>query len=116
MKKIDLYISNTAPNVRGAAAWLKPTKGGYELVIIDGGEKPLVTEDNSNNVAFDADVIKNEVIGSVKDKKSANTINGAKAYAKDIKDAIVGKSSDTLADLTLKGLKAYIDKKLAELE
>jgi hypothetical protein len=115
MKKIDLYISNTAPNVRGAAAWLKPTKGGCELVIIDGGEKPLVVSNNKQDTNI-IDSVKNDMIGSVKDKKSANTINGAKAYANDVKKAVVGTPSDTSSDLTLNGLKAYINEQIASVE
>ena len=48
----------------------------------------------------------------MKDSKSANTINGAKAYAKEVKRDIVGKASDAPSDLTLHGLKNYIDSKL----
>ena len=108
MKKIDLYLSNGAPNVKNGAAWLKPVDGGYSLYILDNGWKALkLVEDNST--ATLADDIVQDLVGSTKDKKTANTINGAKAYADDVKSTVTGKASDTASDLTLYGLKAYID-------
>lgn len=114
MKKIDLYISSSAPIVNKGAAWLKPVDGGFALYILDNGWKPLVLV-NDNNTPSEGDDTVQDLIGSVQDEKTANTINGAKAYAKDAADAVVGTSSDTSADLTLNGLKAYIDEQIASL-
>lgn len=115
MKKIDLYIGNTAPSVRNSAAWLKPVEGGYSLYVLDNGWKALKLVDD-NSTASEGDDIVQDLIGSVQDEKTANTINGAKAYAEDVKDAVTGTASDTSADLTLNGLKAYINEQIAALE
>lgn len=113
--KIDLYISKAAPNVRKGAAWLKPVEGGYALYVLDNGWKPLVLDDDNNTPSESDDTVQ-DLIGSVQDEKTANTINGAKAYAQDAADAVVGSASDTSADMTLNGLKAYIDEQIAGLE
>lgn len=110
MKKIDLYISNNAPSVKEGAAWLKPVEGGFVLYVLNGGWKPLKLVDDKNTQSEGDDTVQN-LIGSVRDAKTANTINGAKAYAKDAADAVLGTASDTSADMTLYGLKAYIDSK-----
>lgn len=110
MKKIDLYISNNAPSVKKGAAWLKPVEGGVVLYVLNGGWKPLKLVDDKNTQSEGDDTVQN-LIGSVQDAKTANTINGAKAYAKDAADAVLGTASDTSADMTLYGLKAYIDSK-----
>ena len=115
MRKLDLYISNVAPNVRNAA-WLRPTGNGVALYIAEGGNWiPLVLADDKGTDSVTDDV-KQDLIGSVQDKKSANTINGAKTYAKDAVNAVVGTSKDTSSDMTLNGLKAYINEKVAGLE
>lgn len=100
MQKVDLYISNDAPNVR-SGAWLKPMEGGFELLILDGNWKPLKLADSkavSNEKAIED--AKTALIGSVQDERTANTINGAKAYAKSIE----------------KTLRNYVDKELKKLE
>ena len=113
MVECKLIFSNTEPNVRNCI-WAKPVKGGFALYM-PGIKAPLkVVDDNGTEDAED-DVVQN-LVGSVQDKKSANTINGAKAYARELKKDIVGKTSDTATDLTLNGLKAYIDKKIKELK
>ena len=114
MKKIDLYISRNAPLVHNGAAWLKPVEGGFALYILDNGWKPLVLV-NDNNTPSEGDDTVQDLIGSIEDTKTANTINGAKAYAKDAADAVVGTASDTSADMTLNGLKAYVDEQIAGL-
>ena len=75
-------------------------------MINNGRELPLKIA-----VPAESDDLAGKLIGSVQDKKTANTINGAKAYTKEMKAAIVGTASDTASDLTLHGLKAYIDTK-----
>ena len=105
MKYLKVVCSNTAPNVRDAL-WLKPTDGGFTLYALNGGWKPVKMEEGDDEpkaeyeVAGAAEAVKTAVIGSVKDKKTANTINGAKAYAKDAADAV----------------KSYVDEKLAKLD
>ena len=118
MKKVDLYISSSAPSVNSGAAWLKPIDGGYTLYVLDNGWKPLKLINDANTPEGNSSLknIKTALIGSVQDESTANTINGAKAYAKNVKETITGKNSDVSSDLTLKGLKAYIDEKIAKLK
>lgn len=114
MKKVDLYIGSSAPSVNKGAAWLKPVGGGFALYILDGGWKPLVLV-NDNNTPSEGDDTIQDLIGSTDDAKTANTINGAKAYARDAANAVVGTDSDTPDDMTLKGLKAYVDAQIEGL-
>lgn len=108
--KLDLIFSNNAPNQRNVV-WAKPVDGGFALYLLDGGMwKPLKLVDDKGTEDEKDDTVQN-LIGSVQDKKSANTINGAKAFAKDATQKIIGTKSDEASDLTLYGLRAYIDKK-----
>lgn len=116
MKKVNLYISRTAPHVGLGSVWLKPVSGGYALYILGDGWKPVKLIDDKgtsseadDTIAETASEIKTELIGSVQDEGTENTINGAKAYANSKASDIIGTSSDTGEDLTLYGLKAYID-------
>lgn len=116
MKKVNLYISRTAPHVGLGSVWLKPVSGGYALYILEDGWKPIKLIDDKgtsseadDTIAETASEIKTELIGSVQDEGTENTINGAKAYANSKASDIIGTSSDTGEDLTLYGLKAYID-------
>lgn len=103
------YVSTTQPQVQ-SGLWLKPVEGGYAMYFIEGNVvQPVNLVGNAEEKNND-DIAK-ELIGSVQDKKSANTINGAKAYAKNVKETITGTKKDTASDLTLYGLKAYIDDK-----
>jgi hypothetical protein len=54
------------------------------------------------------------IIGSVQDEKTANTINGAKAYAKNVKKEITGNPGDASSELTLYGLKSLIEEKTSK--
>ena len=113
MKKLVPVISKEAPAQRDAL-WLKPVPGGFMAYALDGGVwGSLKTDSEQPSHADDGDVQK--LIGSVKDKKGANTINGAKAFAVDAVAGVVGKKSDDSSALTLHGLKAYIDEQLAGL-
>lgn len=110
MQKLDLYISKNAPNARNAA-WLKPVDGGFALYVLLAGEwQPLKLTESKE--AVKKEDIAQDLIGSVKDKKTANTINGAKAFVRDAMTGIIGTPKDASSDLTLNGLKAYIDEKV----
>ncbi len=114
MKQYKIVFSSGIPSMRDAI-WAKPEGNGFTLSLLDGGVwKPLKL--NEDNVPVPKEDITTKVIGSVQDKKSANTINGAKAFAKDVRDKIIGSSRDSATDLTLYGLKAYIDSKLSKLK
>jgi hypothetical protein len=111
MTSVKTFISTTKPQVL-FGLWLKPVDDGFAAYIINSGTvKPLKVVDDKNTEDTKDDEVIN-LVGSVKDSKSANTINGAKAYAKEIKNNLIGKASDTPSDLTLYGLKNYIDSKL----
>ena len=112
MQKIETYISNDAPAVKGGL-WLRPMEGGFVLYALYGGKwQPLKLADDKGTEDEKDDAIQN-LVGSVQDKKTANTINGAKAYAKSAAKTVLGSVRDTSADMTLYGLKAYIDEKLS---
>ena len=114
--KYNLIVSYNAPSCRDVL-WAKPEKDGFNLYLLDNGAwKPLKAENIKNSEVVIDESMMQKLIGSVQDKKSANTINGAKAYAKDVRNTIVGSKSDTEKDLTLCGLKAYIDARIAELK
>lgn len=106
----NAFISDVQPAISNGL-WLKLVNGGAALYLIDGGTpKPLKLVDD-NGTASTQDDTAQDLVGSVEDKKTANTINGAKAYADDVKDTVTGTAEDTAEDLTLYGLKAYIDSK-----
>ena len=112
MISVKTIISETKPNVL-YGLWLKPMDGGFAAYIIESGAiKSLKLVDDKNTEDTEDDKVI-DYIGSIQDSKSANTINGAKAYAKEVKKVLLGKSSDTESDLTLHGLKKYIDSKLS---
>ena len=118
MKKIDLYISNSAPSVNKGAAWLKPVDGGFALYVLDNGCKSLKLVDDKNTPSEGADTVedtKAELIGSAQDEASANTINGAKAYATSVGAELVGDATDASSNMTLYGIKNYIDEQIAAL-
>lgn len=118
IKKI--YFSSVKPQDPNCL-WLKPVEGGFTAyLIIRSNETPLkLIDDNGtrttkDDVVVDSNSMLSSLIGSVQDEKSANTINGAKAYAKEIVDAVIGTTEDTSSDLTLNGIKAYINEQLTE--
>ena len=114
MKKLTTILSNTAPNVRDAL-WLKPVSGGFTLyALFNGCWQPLKLVDD-NSTPSDGDDTVQDLIGSTEDAKTADTINGAKAFAQDQAEALKGTSSDESTDMTLYGLKAYIDEQIAGL-
>lgn len=113
MQILKPVFSENPPSVRDAL-WIKPVQDGFEAYILNGGK--WVPQKIGNEVpALNTEGLKAEIVGSVKDKKSANTINGAKKYAEDVMEAVVGKASDTSADMTLHGLKAYVDEQMKEI-
>ena len=113
MKKLSVYLSKDAPNIKDVL-WLKPVEGGVSLKVLFNGKWNGLKVINDTEATDNVEESIQSLIGSVQDGKEANTINGAKAYAKDATDAVVGTSDDTSEDLTLNGLKAYIDEKIAE--
>lgn len=118
MKKIDLYIGSSAPLVNNGAAWLKPMNGGFALYVLDNGWKPLKLVDDKNTPSEGDDTVedaKAELIGSVQDEASADTINGAKAYATSVGAELVGDATDASSNMTLHGIKKYIDEQIEAL-
>ena len=110
MKLYKVVISKEAPALRDAL-WAKPVSGGFVLYLLDNGKwNPLKVVDDAGTSSLADDTIQN-LIGSVQDEPTANTINGAKALA----NSIVGTSDDTAEDLTLNGLKKYIDAAIQNL-
>ena len=106
MKRLDVVISNNAPSAKDFL-WLKPVDGGIVAYLLDAGKwEPLKLVDDNGTATIVDDAVQ-DLVGSVQDEKTANTINGAKAYAKDAADAVVGTEEDTKDDMTLYGLKAY---------
>ena len=121
MKKLDVYISSDAPGVRNAL-WLQPVSGGFVLRLLENGAwKSLKMVDDNGTISLSDDTaesvedIKTELIGSVQDASSANTVNGAKAYAGAVGAELLGDPTDAATNMTLYGLKAYIDAQIADL-
>ena len=118
MKKVDLYISNSVPSVNNGAAWLKPVDGGFALYVLDNGWKPLKLVDDKGTYSEGDDTVedvKTELIGNMQDEASANTINGAKAYATSVGAELVGDATDASSNMTLYGIKNYIDEQIEAL-
>lgn len=118
MKKIDLYIGSNAPSVNNGAAWLRPVNGGFALYVLDNGWKPLKLVDDKNTPSEGDDTVedvKTELIGGAQDEASANTINGAKAYATSVGAELVGDATDASSNMTLYGIKKYIDEQIEAL-
>ena len=112
MKDLRFILSTQEPAVRDCV-WCKPVEGGFALYMLQAGVMtPLKVMDDKSTASIVYDAVQ-DLVGSVQDEKTANTINGAKAYADDVKDTVTGTASDTSADLTLYGLKAYIDSKVS---
>ena len=146
----NTYVSEVQPSVSDGL-WLKVVGGKVALYLIEAGTtKPLELMDDNGTASSQDDVlaettkkVKNDLIGKNTDKKTASTIYGAKAYAKDQADTVVGTAldektadtvngakayaldkangllgtaEDTATDMTLYGLKAYIDSKVPAQE
>lgn len=112
MKDLRFILSTQEPAVRDCV-WCKPVEGGFALYMLQAGVMtPLKVTDDKSTASIVDDAVQ-DLVGSVQDEKTANTINGAKAYADDVKDTVTGTASDTSTDLTLYGLKAYIDSKVS---
>ena len=123
MRIKNAFISDVQPPITDGL-WLKVVNGKVAFYLIEGGNpKPLQPVDDNNTTTPQDDTlaettkkVKTDLIGSALDAKTANTINGAKTYAKDQADTLKGTAEDTAADLTLYGLKAYIDSKVPAQE
>lgn len=115
----NTFVSEVQPSVSDGL-WLKVVNGKVALYLIEAGTpKPLQLMDDNDTASSQDDLlaettkkVKTDLVGKSNDTKTADTIKGAKAYAKDQADALKGTAEDTAADLTLYGLKAYIDSKV----
>lgn len=115
----NTFVSELQPAVSDGL-WLKVIGGKVALYLIEAGTpKPLQLVDDNNTAASQDDIIakttkkvKSDLVGNSTDAKTANTINGAKTYAKDQANSLLGTAEDTATDMTLYGLKAYIDFKV----
>lgn len=117
-----IEYSATPPRVKGVL-WAKPVTNGFVLYMPVGSLwKPLqIVNDNStttvsDDVAKGVKNVENTLIGSIEDEKTADTINGAKAYAEDAVAGVIGDAEDTWSAevQTLNALKNYIDSKVPE--
>lgn len=119
LKIKNTFVSEMQPAISNGL-WLKVVGGKVALYLIEAGTpKPLqLVDDNStatpqdDTIAETTKKVKSDLVGKSTDAKTADTINGAKTYAKDQADNLLGTEQDTAADLTLYGLKAYIDSKV----
>lgn len=115
----NTFVSELQPAVSDGL-WLKVIGGKVALYLIEAGTpKPLQLVDDNNTAASQDDTIaettkkvKSDLVGKSTDAKTANTINGAKTYAKDQANSLLGTAEDTATEMTLYGLKAYIDSKV----
>ena len=115
----NTFVSELQPAVSDGL-WLKVIGGKVALYLIEAGTpKPLQLIDDNNTAASQDDIIaettkkvKSDLVGKSTDAKTANTINGAKTYAKDQANSLLGTAEDTATEMTLYGLKAYIDSKV----
>lgn len=115
----NTFVSELQPAVSDGL-WLKVIGGKVALYLIEAGTpKPLQLVDDNNTAASQDDTIaettkkvKSDLVGESTDAKTADTINGAKTYAKDQANSLLGTAEDTATEMTLYGLKAYIDSKV----
>lgn len=90
MKVLKPVYSIEAPNVKDAL-WLKPEGNGFSLYVFDGVWKSLNVGNNNPTdceKAGAAKTVKKEIIGTSKDKSTAMTLNGLKAYIDEQIDAL----------------------------
>ena len=115
----NTFVSDVQPPISDGL-WLKVVGGKVALYLIEAGTpKPLqLVDDNSTTTHQDDTIaettkkVKSDLVGNSTDAKTADTINGAKTYAKDKADTLLGTEQDTATEMTLYGLKAYIDSKV----
>ena len=106
MKNLKVVISSEAPTQKDTI-WVKPVTSGFALYLLDAGVwKPMKLVDDQNTQSTIDDTVQN-LVGSAGDASTANTINGAKAYADAAAGALLGTPEDTGEEMTLYGLKAY---------
>lgn len=116
----NAFVSDVQPPVSDGL-WFKMINGKVALYLIEGGNpKPLQLVDDKNTtkpqddtLAEAAAKVKTDLVGTALDAGTADTINGAKAYAAGKASDIIGDAEDTAEDMTLYGLKAYIDAQIA---
>lgn len=115
----NTFVSDVQPSVSDGL-WLKVVDGKVSLYLIEAGTpKPLqLVDDNSTATPQDdtpaesTKKLKKDLVGKSTDAKTADTINGAKTYAKDQANTLLGTAEDAATEMTLYGLKAYIDSKV----
>lgn len=111
----NTFISDVQPPIKDGL-WLKVVDGGVALYLMENGTpKPLKVIDDGGTSST-ADNVVQDLVGKNTDKKTDNTINGAKAYAKDQADTLMGTAEDEATDMTLYGLKAYVDAQIAAID
>lgn len=119
----NTFVSDVQPPISDGL-WLKVVSGKVSIYLIEAGTpKPLhLVDDNSTTTPQDDTIeettkkVKSDLVGESTDAKTADTINGAKTYAKEQANTLLGTAEDTAEDLTLYGLKAYIDSKIPAQE
>ena len=119
LKIKNTFVSEMQPAISNGL-WLKVVGGKVALYLIEAGTpKPLqLIDDNStatpqdDTIAETTKKVKSDLVGKSTDAKTADTINGAKTYAKDQTDTLLGTAEDASTEMTLYGLKAYIDSKV----
>ena len=115
----NTFVSDVQPSISDGL-WLKVVGGKVALYLVEAGAlKPLqLVGDNSTATPQDDTIaeitkkVKSDLVGKSTDAKTADTINGAKTYAKDQADTLLGTEEDAATEMTLYGLKAYIDSKV----
>lgn len=83
MKVYKVAVSKEAPNLRDVL-WAKPEGNGFSLYLQNNGKWCPLNTGNDNKEALDAvEEAKKKIVGTSKDKKSAMTLYGLKAYIND---------------------------------
>ena len=115
MITIKTVISREMPAIQ-SGLWLKPVEGGFAAYLIDGGIVSTLKLVDDKGTEDTKDDVVHDIIGSVQDEKTENTINGAKAYARDLSKTIKGSPNDSSSELTLYGLRSMVKEAMSKRE